>query len=117
MSGIGITYKELLGSFKKGVRNHNWRKQNPMDKALYKASLWYAKDLGSIVNATLVEKLLRLVEKLKETKGKRVFKRGLKKAVEKLEKGEEAGVFVWAPSLRHWLKDPNYIFWLGTVRW
>jgi len=40
----------------------------------------------------------------------------IKKAAKLLEAGEETGVFVWAPSLRKWLKDPNYIFWLGTVR-
>ena len=45
-----------------------------------------------------------------------LIKKGLKKAVEMLEKGEEKGVFVWAPSLRYWLKDPDYIFWLGAVR-
>ena len=46
-----------------------------------------------------------------------LIKRGFKKAVEMVEKGEEKGVFVWAPSLRYWLKDHDYIFWLGTVRW
>ncbi|MEA2051878.1 MAG: hypothetical protein U9O90_03520 [Euryarchaeota archaeon] len=38
-----------------------------------------------------------------------------KKAVEKLDKGEEGEVFAWAPQLKHWLRDPDYIFWLGTV--
>jgi len=35
-----------------------------------------------------------------------------------LEKGEEnfEGVFIWAPRVKDWLKDPSYIFWLGTVR-
>ena len=70
----------------------------------------------SIVNRLLVEKLLGVVERLKETKGMRIFKRGLKKAVELLEKGEEKGVFAWAPRLKDWLRDPDYIFWLGTVR-
>ena len=58
------------------------------------------------------------VARLKETRGVRIFKfkRGFEKAVEMLEKGEEKGVFVWAPSLRYWLKDPDYVFWLGTVR-
>ena len=46
----------------------------------------------------------------------RIFKRGLKKAVAMLEKGEEKGVFVWTPSLRYWLKGPDYVFWLGTAR-
>jgi hypothetical protein len=70
-----------------------------------------------IMNEMVVEKLVALIEKLLETRGMRIFKRGFEKAVELLEKSEERGVFVWAPSLRYWLKDPDYIFWLGTVRW
>ncbi len=115
MLSTGITYKELLARFKKGQRNGNWRKLRFLDKALYRASLWYAKRSGNIVNGTLVEKLLALVDLLKETKGMRIFKRGFKKAVVMLEKGEETNLFVWAPSLRYWLSDPDYIFWLGTV--
>ena len=60
------------------------------------------------------------VARLKETKGMRIFKfkRGFEKAVEMFEKGEEnfEGVFVWAPRLKDWLRDSDYIFWLGTVR-
>ena len=115
MSGRGITHEELLASFKKGLRNGNWKKLNFLDKILYRASLWYAKRRGCIVNASLVEKLLALVGRLKETKGMRIFKRGFKKAVEMLRKGEEE-VFTWAPQLKDWLKDPHYIFWLGTMR-
>lgn len=110
-----ITYEELLASFKKGLRNGNWRKRNFLDKALFRASLWYAKHRGSIVNTSLVEKLSALIEKLKETKGMRIFKRGFKKAIEMLDKGEEV-VFTWAPQLKHWLRDHDYIFWLGTMR-
>ena len=115
MLGIGITYEGLLASFRKGLRNGNWRKRNSLDTALYRASLWYAQRRGSMVNTTLVEKLLGLVGRLKETKGMRIFKRGFKKTVEMLRKGEEE-VFTWAPQLKHWLKNPDYIFWLGTVR-
>ena len=111
-----ITYADLFTSFQKGLRNGNWKYLNPLDKALFRASLWYAKHRGSIVNTSLVEKLAGVVEKLKETKGMRIFKRGFEKAIEMLKKGEEKGVFVWATSLRYWLKDPDYIFWLGTVR-
>ena len=116
MSKEEITNEDLFASFKKGQRNGNWRKLSRLDKALYRASLWYTKRLGSIVNKTLVEKLLVLVEMLEATNGIRIFKKGLKKAVEMLDKGDETGVFIWAPRLRHWLKDPDYIFWLGTVR-
>ena len=44
--------------------------------------------------------------------GARIFKRGYEKAVELLNKGK--GIFAWAPSLRKWLKDPDYVFWLGA---
>jgi hypothetical protein len=113
MLGTGVTYEGLLASFRKGLRNGNWRKRNSLDKALYRASLWYAKRRGSIVNASLVEKPLGLVERLKETKGMRIFERGFKKAVEMLrkceEQGQEQGVFTWAPQLKEWLRDPETI--------
>ena len=113
-----ITYKELLTNFKKGLRNGNWRKLRFLDKALFRAAMGYARYSRSIVDGKLVEKLLGLVARLKETKGMRIFKfrRGFKRAVEMLEKGEEKGVFFWAPSLKKWLKDTDYIFWLGAVR-
>ena len=106
------TYKELLTSFRKGLRNGNWRKFGRLEKALYMASLWYSRVQGAIINETLVWMLSVLIEKLKETKGARIFKRGYEKAVELLSKGE--GIFAWAPSLREWLKDPDYVFWLGA---
>ena len=111
-----ITYEGLHTSLRKGIRNGNWRKLRFLDKALYRAAIGYAKYGRSIVNRMLVEKLLGLIERLKETKGMRIFKRGFKKAVEMLEKGEEnfEGVFAWAPRLKDWLRDPDYIFWLGT---
>jgi hypothetical protein len=30
-----------------------------------------------------------------------------------LSKGE--GIFSWAPLLKDWLKDPDYVFWLGLT--
>ena len=34
------------------------------------------------------------------------------KAAALLSKGEN--VFAWAPSFKAWLKDPDYVFWLGA---
>lgn len=45
-----------------------------------------------------------------------IEERELEKAVVMLEKGEEKGVFVWAPGLKDWLKDSDYIFWQGVER-
>ena len=106
------TYKELLRTFRKGLRNGNWRKLRRVEKALYMASMWYLRIRGAIMNETLVGMLSVLVDKLKATKGARIFKRGYEKAVELLKKGES--IFAWAPRLREWLKDPDYVFWLGA---
>ena len=107
-----FTYKELLRDFRKGLRNGNWRKLRRLEKALYQASLWYSRVKGTIINELVVGKLSVLVEKLKATSGARVFKRGYEKAVVLLNKGES--IFAWAPSFREWLKDPDYVFWLGA---
>jgi len=107
-----FTHEELLRAFRKGLRNGNWRELRRVEKALYMASMWYARVRGAILNEKLVSKLATLVDKLKVTSGARVFKRGYEKAVELLNKGES--IFAWAPSLRGWLKDPDYVFWLGA---
>ena len=109
-----FTYEELHTSFRKGLRNGNWRKLRRVEKALYRAALWYSRIRGVIINEMVVKKLSMFMDKLKETSGAKVFKRGYEKAVELLSKGEESGVFAWAPSLREWLKDPDYVFWLGA---
>jgi hypothetical protein len=72
------------------MRNGNWRKLKFIDKALFRAAMWYAKH-HCIVIVKHVEKLLWLIERLKETKGIRIFKfkRGFEKAVEMFDKGEE----------------------------
>ena len=103
-----FTHEELHTSFRKGLRNGNWCKLRGVEKAL-----WYSRVRGAIMNENLVGKLSVLMEKLKETSGAKVFRRGYEKAVELLSKGE--GIFAWAPSFRGWLRDPDYVFWLGAV--
>jgi hypothetical protein len=110
-----LSYEELFTGFRKGMRNGNWKWLGFLDNALYRAAMWYVKRGGRIVNKSLLENISILVERLKETKGRRIFKRGFKSALEMLDKGEEKGIFVWAPGLRNWLSDPDYVFWLGMM--
>ncbi|KAF5417441.1 MAG: hypothetical protein C5S38_01745 [Candidatus Methanophagaceae archaeon] len=116
MQPQSLSYKDLRTNFKKGLRNGNWRRQRFLDEALFRAAMWYAKNGGSIVNGLLMAKILALVGWLKETRGTRIFKRGFVKASEMLNRSEEDGVFVWAPRLKDWLKDPDYVFWRGMGR-
>jgi hypothetical protein len=107
-----IRHEELSTAFKKGLRNGNWRKLRRLEKALFRASLWYSKVHNVVINEMLVSKLSVLLDKLKATAYAWIFKRGFEKAVELSSKGES--IFAWAPSLREWLEDPDYVFWLGT---
>lgn len=110
-----LGYEELRDKRKKGMRKGNWWKLNRRERGLYLAAMAYTKPKEmELVNGTVLEKLLAIIEKLKETRGMRIFKRGFDKAAELLGKSVETGVFVWAPRLKDWLRDPDYIFWLGT---
>ena len=109
-----LTYAELLTSLKKGVRNGNWRKLDRVERAFYRASLCFARIRGRIVNSRLVELLSSILERLLETPRMRIMRRGVERAAEMLEKYEKAGVFKWAPMLRKWLAEKEYIEWLGT---
>jgi hypothetical protein len=113
---VPLSYEELREKYKKGLRNGNWRKLRGNEKGLYRAAMEYARKMKEIVNDMLVEKLSTLIRRLLETSGMRVFKRGFEKAMLLIEKYEQNGVFTWAPELKEWLKEPDYIFWLGTAR-
>jgi len=118
---MALSYQALRDQLTKGVRNRNWIKLSQKEKALYRAAMAYSKpkklEMGrDIVNRVVADKLCELIAKLVETQGMKVFKRGFKKAVELYQKSEENSVFIWVTQFKHWLKDPDYIFWLGTVR-
>ena len=72
-----------------------------------------ASEGGEILSGRLVAMLEDIIEKLVETVKVRIFRMGLAKA-EDMERGFEK-VFKWAPELREWLKDPDYVFWLWAV--
>jgi len=112
IQSMQLTYNDLYTNFRKGLRNGNWRKLRRLEKALFQASIWYSRRQGTILNELVVSKLSVLVEKLKATKGARIFKRGYEKAAALLSKGEN--VFARAPSFKAWLKDTDYVFWLGA---
>jgi len=101
-----ITYGFLREAMRKGLRNGNWRRLRGVERAFYMASLCYAR-IRSIINANIVEKILALVEMLYETPASRIFKRGFEKALKILSEGVKN-------PLREWLKDPEFIFWLGA---
>ena len=106
-----VTVDELFASFRRGLRNGNWRKLKASERAFFKAALFYLRRGGRIVSALVLEKLHSLIDKLNETIGMRIFRRGFERAIGILKACENA----FTAPLKKWLKDPDYIFWLGTV--
>ena len=90
-------YADLQGYWRKGLRNGNWQKLNPLKKGLYMAARWYARAKGEILSGRLVAMLEGIIGKLVETVKDRIFRVGLAKA-EDMEKGYEK-VISWAPEL------------------
>jgi hypothetical protein len=117
----------LKDKLQKGRIRGNWRVLSRREKALLNVSLTYTKpkrrvvpidgqmqerEVGrTIVEARLVQKLEELFVKLLETRGMKIFKRGFEHAVRLLH---GSSTIVWASSLPQWLKDPDFIFWLGA---
>ena len=111
---MGFSYTELLNLFRKGLRNGSWRRLDRLEKAFYRATLWYAKVKGEILNSKIISMLLGIAEKLRETLNVKIFRAGLERA-EKMAEALEAGAYSWCPSLKAWLKQPTYVFWLGLT--
>ena len=107
-----LTIDVLFASFHRGLRNGNWKKLKGRERALFKAALFYLRRGGRIVSVSVLEKLRFLIAKLNETIRMRIFRRGFERAIEILNACEN---FAWSPSLKKWLKEPDYIFWLGTI--
>ena len=113
-----LMHGDLWYAFVKGRRNGNWKKLARMEKALYRAALAYMSGDRKIVSESVVNKLLILIKKLLETPSQRIFKRGFERAVRLIRKIERLSVgAVLLSALNNWLRNPNYIFWLGTMQW
>jgi len=107
-----LTADVLFASFRRGLRNGNWRKLKVRERVLFKAALFYLRRGGRIVSVSVSEKLRFLIAKLNETIRMRIFRKGFERAIEILNACEN---FAWSSSLKKWLKEPDYIFWLGTI--
>jgi hypothetical protein len=100
---------------KRGLRNGSWFKLTRLEKALYRAVLFYAKFKKRIINDDLIAQLYTIIEKLL-TPGLKILKKGFERA-RKLIEAYKKGYLSWCPEILEWLSDPNYIFWLGLQKY
>ena len=108
-----FSYRDLLHVRLKAYRNGGWRRLGGFEKAFFRAAMDLARLRGRIVNPSLIKAVENIVSKLLQTPATRILQLGRERASRLLELYSRNGVFEWAPSLRKWLKDPGYVFWLG----
>jgi hypothetical protein len=107
----------MSASWHKGLRNGTWNSLGSTEKALYRCALWISKTRGCVVNTTLVAQILAITRHFLETIRTRIAAVGMKRA-ETMFKiyNSHGGVFGWAPQLKEWLRDANYVFYLGVIQ-
>jgi len=110
-----MSYQWLLGFQRKGMRNGNWARLTYLERALYKGAMWLAKIRGRIVNMELVMQMARIIIKIIRTARTTIYSLGRARAAELNKRFEEAELFRWAPWVREWFTDREYVFYLGVT--
>jgi len=109
-----LTYERLRAVLEKAYRNGNWRRLSFFEKALYRGVMGLARLRGRIINPSLVEKVRTIISKLVQTPVARILHLAGEQASCLLELYGRNGVLQWAPSFKQWLKNPEYLLWLGA---
>ena len=111
-----ITYSQLIGWRRRGLRNGNWALLDSCEKGLFRCGLWLARVRNEIRNMKLMVQVLRIVSKLLESFRSRTMKTGMRRASSMIETYmKPEGVFDWAPQMRGWLSDSRFMWYLGVL--
>ena len=107
---------ELLRRFHSlGLRNRLWNRLTCIQRAFYKASMWYTRTRGNLVNYKIVKMLTDIIWKLKTTGRDYTFVFGQYRAEEIRSVCMQKGVFSWCPRLRIWLNEGSYVTYQGLL--
>lgn len=105
----------LFNLWRRSLRIGSWTRLSLTRKALYRCALWIAKVRGCISNTKLVEQVLQITWQLLHDFQSSIAIAGKMRALTALERfGKPGGVFSWAPQVRQWLHDAEYILYLGV---
>jgi len=108
-----LDFSYLSAVRRRGLRNGNWPRLPPVDRALFRCALWVTKVRGRIVSFRLMVRVLGIALKLLMAPRMRIWRAGRARAEELMRRFEERGLFEWTPNVRSWLVDPSYVFCLG----
>jgi 3-polyprenyl-4-hydroxybenzoate decarboxylase len=104
-----LSFSDLLRFYKSCLRKGSWKNLSAIDKAFYIACMKLSK-IRKIINKDIIDALTTIMKKLGSFKEK-IMKKG-KEVAEALSKSKTV---MMIPVMKYWLKDPNYIFWLGLT--
>jgi hypothetical protein len=106
---LSLTFSDLSRFYKLCLRKGSWNSLSALDKAFYIACMKLSK-IKKIINKEIIESVISIMKKLNSFKEK-IMKKG-KEVAEALSKSKTA---IMIPKIKDWLKDPDYIFWLGLT--
>jgi hypothetical protein len=106
---LSLSFSDLSRFYRSCLRKGSWNNLSAMDKAFYIACMKLSK-IKKIINKEIIESVISIMKKLNSFKEK-IMKKG-KEVAEALLKSKTAAMI---PAIKDWLKDPNYIFWLGLT--
>ncbi len=106
---LSLSFSDLSRFYKLCLRRGLWNNLSAIDKAFYIACMKLSK-IKKIINKEIINTLILIMKKLNSFK-ERMMKKG-KEVAEILLKSKIAIII---PKMKDWLKDPNYIFWLGLT--
>jgi len=110
-----LGYAWLTTIWRRSLRKGSWAKLSPTRKALIRCALWIAKTRGRISNTRLVTQVLHIAFQILGSFQIRIAAAGKQRAIRMSRiYNELGGVFSWAPQVREWLSDANYVFYLGV---
>ena len=110
-----LSFSFVSASWHRGLRNGTWNSLGSSEKALYRCALWITKTRGCVVNRTLVAQILAITRHFLESIRTRIAATGKRRAENMLKSySSQRGVFGWVPQLEEWLRNANYVFYLGV---
>jgi hypothetical protein len=104
-----LTFSDLSRFYKLCLRKGSWNSLSALDKAFYIACMKFSK-IKKIINKDIIDTLISIMKKLNSFKEK-IMNKG-KEVAEAILKSKTA---IMIPKIKDWLKDTNYIFWLGLT--
>jgi hypothetical protein len=104
-----LSFSDLSRFYKSCLRKGSWNNLSAIDKAFYIACMKLSK-IKKIINKDIIYALTTIMKKLDSFKEK-IMEKG-KEVAEMLLKSKTV---IMMPKMKDWLKDPNYIFWLGLT--